>query len=83
MECDHHYGDPGGFYRAGPERERAGNGRSEKLRSVFLLSGSYASVAAVAESCGFGSVYHFCRAFKQHTGCSPTEYNRRNRRLEI
>ncbi len=32
------------------------------------------TVTAIAEECGFSSVYHFCRAFKQKTGVTPTEY---------
>ena len=39
-----------------------------------LLEENSVTVAAVAESCGFASVYHFCRAFKQITGVTPTEY---------
>lgn len=39
-----------------------------------LLEENSITVTAVAESCGFASVYHFCRAFKQITGVTPTEY---------
>ena len=39
-----------------------------------LLSVGSASVSAVSERCGFSGVYHFCRAFKQATGQTPTEY---------
>jgi AraC-like DNA-binding protein len=31
-------------------------------------------VTAISETCGFASVYHFCRAFKTETGLSPSEY---------
>ncbi len=39
-----------------------------------LLTDTALSVTAIAEECGFSSVYHFCRAFKQKTGVTPTEY---------
>ena len=39
-----------------------------------LLSEQAATVTAIAETCGFSSVYHFCRAFKQITGQTPTEF---------
>ena len=39
-----------------------------------LLREQSATVTTVAEACGFSSVYHFCRAFKQQTGMTPTEY---------
>lgn len=39
-----------------------------------LLSEHTASVSAVAEYCGFSSVYHFSRAFKAATGQTPSEY---------
>ncbi len=39
-----------------------------------LLTDTALSVTAVAEACGFSSVYHFCRAFKQKTGLTPTAY---------
>ncbi len=39
-----------------------------------LLSEQATTVTVVSEACGFSSVYHFCRAFKQITGQTPTEF---------
>lgn len=41
------------------------------------------TVAAIGEACGFASVYHFCRAFKQRTGLTPTQYAVNNRVFKI
>jgi AraC-like DNA-binding protein len=41
------------------------------------------TIATIAEACGFSSVYHFCRAFKQRTGLTPTEYAANNKVLKI
>ena len=42
-----------------------------------LLGEQSASVTAVAEACGFSGVYHFCRTFKQVTGYTPREYEKK------
>ena len=39
-----------------------------------LLTDTDFTVTAISEQCGFTSVYHFCRAFKEKTGFTPTEY---------
>ena len=41
-----------------------------------LLSETRESIGAIAEQCGFSSVYHFSRAFHQSTGRTPSEYRR-------
>lgn len=46
--------------------------RVEKAKQ--LLSDHLYTVTEVAEKCGFSSVYHFCRVFKQRTGMTPSEY---------
>lgn len=46
-----------------------------------LLQSDMVSITETAERCGFGSVYHFCRAFKQLAGCTPTEYKNRFRQM--
>ena len=43
-------------------------------KACKLLSENYASVCIIAEECGFSSVYHFCRSFKEILGMTPTEY---------
>lgn len=52
-------------------------------RARQLLSGGGLKIAAVAEQCGYAGPYHFCRAFKEQTGQTPTEYMMQNRRFEI
>ena len=37
------------------------------------------SITAIAEECGFSSLYHFCRLFKAKTGMTPTEYAKQNK----
>lgn len=46
-----------------------------------LLAEHAVTITSVAEACGFSSVYHFCRAFKQFTGQTPTEFAQANPRL--
>lgn len=48
-----------------------------------LLTDTPFSVTAIAEECGFSSVFHFCRAFRQKVGMTPTEYSKRYRIYEI
>lgn len=48
-----------------------------------LLTDTSLSVTAVAEACGFSSVYHFCRAFKQKTGMTPTQYATAHKTYQI
>ena len=48
-----------------------------------LLADGILSISAVAEQCGFSSVYHFSRTFKQFVGISPSEYSLQNRQSKI
>lgn len=43
-----------------------------------LLVESPFSVSAIAEECGFSSVYHFSRVFKEKTGASPSRFLKDN-----
>ncbi|MBP5362321.1 MAG: helix-turn-helix transcriptional regulator [Ruminococcus sp.] len=42
-----------------------------------LLSETELSVSSVAEQCGYESDSYFMRQFKQHRGCTPTEFRKR------
>lgn len=42
-----------------------------------LLTTTDMSVSAVAEKCGYESDAYFMRQFRQHRGCTPTEYRRK------
>lgn len=39
-----------------------------------ILSNDYSSIGDIASMLGFNSIYDFSRAFKVHTGSSPSEY---------
>lgn len=56
------------------------NLRMRKARS--LLESDYASIAQVAESVGYSSIYHFSKMFRQYAGVSPKEYARQHGRSE-
>lgn len=42
-----------------------------------LLKSNALSVTKISESCGFTSVYHFCRAFKATVGESPSKFRQK------
>ena len=48
-----------------------------------LLADSNYTVTKISDKCGFSSPYHFCRAFKNKTGMTPTEYAGFNKIYEI
>lgn len=47
---------------------------SRLLYAADLLKTTDLSVSAVAERCGYESDSYFMRQFRQHKGCTPTEY---------
>ena len=55
--------------------------RMEKAKR--LLCETPLTVGEIASRVGFGSVYHFCRTFRERTGQTPTEYAAANRRYEL
>ncbi len=46
--------------------------RIEKAKQ--LLAENLYTATTIAEKCGFSSLYHFCRCFKEKTGYTPMEY---------
>ena len=55
--------------------------RLEKARKMLIKKEN--SLWQIAEQCGFSSVYHFCRMFKQRTGLTPTQYAANNKVYKI
>ncbi len=55
-----------------------------RLRTAArLLAESDQSIYVIAEYAGYGSMSSFAAAFKNHFQCSPREYRRRSRDLEL
>lgn len=52
-------------------------------RAKQLLSDRALPVTLIAEECGFSGVYHFCKAFKENVGQTPTAYRRSLEKLEL
>lgn len=57
------------------------NARIAKAKQ--LLSSGNKKISAVAEECGFVSVYHFSRCFKEKVGMTPTEYMNSHRNMGL
>lgn len=55
--------------------------RNKKARQ--LLAEGLLPINKIAENCGFASVYHFSRAFRQSAGLSPTEYRNHMKKVII
>ncbi len=49
---------------------------SRLLYAAELLKNTDLSVSAIAEQCGYDSDSYFMKQFKQHKGCTPSEYRR-------
>jgi AraC-like DNA-binding protein len=47
--------------------------------ACYLLKNTGLSVTDIVNQCGFSSVATFNHSFKELTGCSPTEYRKKNR----
>lgn len=47
-------------------------------RAKELLKNNNIPITEVSESCGYSSVYHFCRAFKSDVGETPGDFRRKN-----
>ncbi|MBR3848578.1 MAG: helix-turn-helix transcriptional regulator [Oscillospiraceae bacterium] len=43
-------------------------------RAKEMLQGDYGSIRDIALSLGYNNIYEFSKAFKKHTGLSPTQY---------
>ncbi|WP_197085924.1 helix-turn-helix domain-containing protein [Spongiibacter sp. IMCC21906] len=49
-----------------------------KRPSAFIIENEgVISLTDIADEVGFGSQSHFSTVFKNHTGCSPSEFQRR------
>lgn len=48
-----------------------------------MLTDTNLTVTQISERCGFSSLYHFCRAFKDKTGITPTQYAENNKIYKI
>lgn len=48
-----------------------------------MLVGTPFTITAIAKECGFASIYHFCRTFKNRAGLTPTEYATKNSTYRI
>ncbi len=53
-----------------------------KKAKKLLVDSNY-TVTKISDKCGFSSPYHFCRAFKNKTGMSPSEYAKLNKLYQI
>jgi AraC-like DNA-binding protein len=45
-------------------------------KSKELLESTNLSVTQISSYCGYATVYHFCRSFKNHCNCTPSEYRK-------
>ena len=50
---------------------------SRLIHASEMLKNTDLSVTAISETCGYDNESYFMRQFKQHKGCTPTEYRRR------
>ncbi|MFQ9800805.1 MAG: helix-turn-helix domain-containing protein [Clostridia bacterium] len=55
----------------------------ESKRAKSLLTNGTHTITSISEECGFSSLYHFCRVFKDKTGMTPTEYAKAGKIFQI
>jgi len=48
-----------------------------------MLMDTYLTVTEISQACGFSSLHHFCRCFKDKIGMTPTEYAQHHRIHQI
>lgn len=49
-------------------------------RAKGLIIGDTVSMTDISVSCGFSSIYHFSKVFKEVTGLTPSQFKRENRK---
>lgn len=50
-------------------------GRIQMAKERLLYSSN--TILEISEKCGYHNVEHFCRQFKKHTGCSPSDFRKK------
>ena len=53
---------------------------SRIMRSCELLAATDTKIEEIAEMCGYNSVSHFVKLFREKTGITPAAYRKDNKR---
>jgi AraC-like DNA-binding protein len=82
--CDCHPDHLGRLFKARFDRSIGQAIQALRLRQAkSLLRDSQHDIEAIARRCGFAEAHYFRRVFKRATACSPGDWRRQHRRMQV